>query len=223
MAPNGGRPSSLNVTGMLEALGVKGGAQFALGDGPLTPVVLAADVSRSFTAEAVEARCVTTISIEGNGPEVPVLEIFVRPAGGIVIEDFAAETTVLGDGGPRSAAFPEASHVIWLARPIAALGPDPVNPILRLGGFVGTQSHVGMPVGGVECLTEFRSHRRNGIASSAHGAFPPNYRAQPNVRWWLPPGTQLALQHNSQEGVGVPPLATYSLTIREVHHGLGAP
>lgn len=217
------RPITLNVNAALRELGVKGGLQMELADGPIQPVIIMSDQARSFVAERSEPRGVLSGDVTQLGLAATEAVEFLflnRGEGGVVIESLAVnvprESLTSVDLIPSVPAF-DPSAIVMFQRPPTKLlitaGPE-LN-ILRVGAPVRSQA-VGMRWG-------------TGPTFPGGGGqevwFGTPFTA--TTPWFIGPGVQLSVRGNAILNFpgGAPPIPrmTFAMTFREIPAISGGP
>lgn len=204
--------------------------QFELGEGPLQPTIVVADISRTIAGEFVEPRAVVGATINNVGSvsfgDAPVLELVCVSEGGLVIEDLRLSTVQLGGGK----SFTNQAEGAWLfvVRGASFLPAEvPADPGVRVEIFPVV---VGVPAANVGSIP-VRSFVNKGTMAvgqqNLHGLtdndvwLGPNFQLAPGQRWFIPPGAQAYFYFNSDNAAAVP-IGNVQLTWRELL-GRGSP
>lgn len=147
--------TTFDLSSVQRALGMKVGVGLpSMQTDSMMPVVLLADFSRSFAAEAFESRGVLgSETLSGDVLNRPVIELKAISPGGVVIEEVRVFHGVLN--GLASARVTFLNQVNPIAVPLAPIvdpeniieiGGDPVTSVGRSFALVGEPSSAGIPV-----------------------------------------------------------------------------
>jgi len=199
----------LNLSSIWRELGIKGGQQPELSDGPVLPVMVVSNQVSSFASEMAEPRGVITGDVSGDAIPLnhpPEFTIMNRSVGGLVIENMTVDSEP-GDS-PDLVAFD-----LGFALSAVQLFLRPPTAKLTLG-----VANLRVLTVGSAPLT-IANQRSNGGA--IHPA-EPYWFGTPFTSasgWFIPAGTQVSIKGNAELAAPFTlplPRMTLSLTFREI-------
>ena len=198
-------PTTFGVSRLLSQLGVKGGGLPGLETRAMQPVIVMGDFSNTLSAEPVETRAIWGGETANIGPPFHSNIQLLAVGAGLVLEEFSFTARPLESFG---------NHVVVIRRQSTWSAPPAGRIAVPIGG--------GVPRALFKVSNDL--DQEPGAPNGTSFRYPVHpvdryWRSPPNLRWFIPAGTLLLIQHSV---VGIPWRSVH-FQWRELSESIGTP